>query len=146
MRNWRVVLDVNQTACRRIIVVLCLHIYRAYERLLIFSCCRLDFAARSGRELRYRVLLRWLCVIENIHLLSARAHGETSGGIVAERAGQARFLLVQQLAILQINLIRGLLLLIYDAGRSVLSRTWLYLRHVNSFPPDLVGDVWAFRL
>ena len=74
-------------------------------------------------------------------MLSARAHGETGGGVVAERAGQARFLLVQQLTILQINLIRGLLLLIHDAGRSILPWAWIYLRHVNSFPPDLVGDV-----
>ena len=74
-------------------------------------------------------------------MLRAGAHGETGGGIVTERAGQARFLLLQQLAILQINLIRGLLLLIYGADRCVLPWAWLYLRYVNSFPPDLVGDV-----
>ena len=136
------VLDVELATCRLIIIVLCLDIYRAYERLLVFACDRLDFAARSGRELRYRVLLRrLLLLIESCHVLSARAHGETGGGVVAERAGQARFLLVQQLAILQINLIRGLLLLIHDAGRGILPRAWLYLRHVNSLPPDLIGDI-----
>ena len=141
--NIRVVaLDVELATCRLIIIVLCLDIYSAYERLLVFACGRLDFAARSGRELRYRVLLRrLLLMIESSHVLSARTHGETSGGVIAERAGQARFLLVQQLAILHINLVRGFLLLIYDAGRSILPWAWIYLRHVNSFPPDLVGDV-----
>ena len=135
-------LDVELATCRLIIIVLCLDIYSAYERLLVFACGRLDFATRSGRELRYRVLLRrLLLMIESSHVLSARAHGETSGGVITERAGQARFLLVQQLAILHINLVRGFLLLIHDAGRSILPWAWIYLRHVNSFPPDLVGDV-----
>ena len=47
------VLDVELATCRHIIIVLCLDIYRAYERLLVFASGRLNFAARSGRELRY---------------------------------------------------------------------------------------------
>ena len=141
--NMWAVCDVKHASCRLIIIVLCLHIHRANEGLVVFACCRVDPAARSGKELRCRVLLRrlLLLLIESIHMLSARAHGETGGRIVAERTRQARFLLMQQFAVLHINLIGRLLLLIHDAGRGVLPRARLNLRHINAFPADLVGDV-----